>query len=148
MRWVPTTLDHLTRVARRPEHREDDVTQYIEDTTQIREVLRQQSRAWIDEHGEPLACVGIWPMWPGVGTVWTILSEAALEHGIQLSLGVRRFLREVDESESYWRLQATIEHGNVEARSWILWLGFVYEGTMRAYGPTGHTHDLYARVRH
>lgn len=144
--WRPTEIEDLYLIATKEDPLDCDVRCMVADTEESRILLRENTYTWIDGN-TILAIVGVSPMWKGVGTVWTLISEDARKHGLSLSRGVMRFLVMLREERSYRRLQATVERGDERARRWLLHLGFFYEGTMVAYDSDGKTHDLYARVR-
>ena len=146
MIWLPTEYEDLHRVKLLEDTVGSDVRSLMPDTEDYRAQLRETTRTWfIDD--EVVAIIGVMPMWKGVGTVWTLLSEKSKEYGIALTRGVGHHVLMLQEDLGYRRLQATVERGNEKARLWIIQLGFCYEGTMIRYGPGGETHDMYARLR-
>ncbi len=146
MNWKPSEMRDLFDIDMPEEHSGSDVRSILVDNEQTRVMLRENARTAFDG-SKPIAILGISQLWKGVGVVWTLLSEQSKENGFALSLGSSRFIRMMYVERGYWRLQATIIRGDEIARLWIVKLGFVYEGTMVAYGPDGQTHDMYARVR-
>ena len=146
MSWRSTQYEDLHRVVLEDDPSDADIRSLLPDTDETRSLLGENARTWW-EGEEVLAIVGIAPLWKGVGTVWTLLSEASKQRGVSLTRGVLRFIDMLHRERGYWRLQATVELGDETGRLWIIQLGFQYEGTMVAYGPGGETHDMYARVR-
>lgn len=146
MIWRDTEYEDLHRIVLPNEAPCDDVRSMISDSDESRSALRHNAKSMVDDD-VILAVAGVAPLWKGVGTVWTLISEDARKSGLRLSLGVRRLVDMAYVERGYWRLQATIKRGDETARLWIVGLGFSYEGTMLAYGPDGKTHDMYARVR-
>ena len=146
MMWRETRFEDLHRIVLKSDPNETDLRATMPDTAETREILRENAQTW-EEDGRIVAVAGIGDLWKGVGTVWTLLSEESRERGVVLTRGVLRFIDMLHEERGYWRLQATVEHGDEAAQHWILQLGFQYEGTMVAYSPDLKTHDLYARVR-
>ncbi len=145
MSWRPATFEDFQRISLPNDPPESDMRSVLADTDATREALRENGRTW-DEDGRIVAIVGIAPMWKGVGQVWTMLTEESRERGVALTRGVVRFLSMLHEERGYWRVQATVEHGDDAGVEWIIQLGFGYEGTMIGYGPTMKAHDLYSRV--
>ena len=143
MSWRNTEYEDLHRIVLSKDASSMDMRSAIPDTPESRLSLQQNARTWLDGDSI-LAIAGVAPLWKGVGTVWTLISEEARDRVVGLTRGV---LRLMDSDRSYWRLQATVERGDERARLWIILLGFSYEGTMVAYAPDGKTHDMYARVR-
>jgi hypothetical protein len=146
MSWWPTKYEDLHRIVLSGDGSDADTRPMLPDTGAARDLLKENARTW-EEGGRIVAIAGVAPLWKGVGTVWTVLSEESRQRGVRLTRGVLQFIDMLHEERGYWRLQATIEHGDDVARHWILQLGFQYEGTMNAYGPDLKTHDMYARVR-
>ena len=145
MRWRAAQYEDLHRIvlADTPDM---DVRGNLPDNETTAELLGNHSRTW-EKDGRPIAIIGIAPMWKGVGTCWTLLSEESKGHGFALTRSMYRVVEELHEERGYWRLQATVMRGDEPSRLWAVQLGFRYEGTMVAYGPDGSTHDMYARVR-
>lgn len=146
MIWRDTEYEDLHRIVLPNEAPCNDVRSMLTDSDESRVQLRYNAKTMTDGN-QILAIAGVAPLWKGVGTVWTLISEEAKEDGVRLSLGVRRLVDMAYTERDYWRLQATVKRGDEPARLWIVGLGFVFEGTMIAYGPDGTTHDMYARVR-
>jgi len=144
--WRATEYEDLHRIVMKEDPLDVDVMSRMPDTEQVREMLRLNAYSWVEDD-TVIAIAGISPMWKGVGTVWTLISEEARSRGVALTKGIHWFLDMLRRDRGYWRIQATVERGDDRARRWIIHLGFVYEGTMVAYSPTGKTHDMYARVR-
>lgn len=145
MSWRPTQFADLHRIVLPDDPTDSDMRSIMPDTDETAELLKENAQTW-EEAGLILAIVGVGPMWKGVGTVWTLLSSASRERGVALTRGIVRFIKMLHGERGYWRLQATVVHGDEPARIWILQLGFRYEGTLWSYGPDGKTHDMYARV--
>ena len=124
----------------------NDMLSILVDSPATDDLLRDNARTWW-EQDDILAIVGVAPLWKGVGTVWTLLTDDARKRGVVLTRGVIRFITMLETSWGYRRLQATVAHHDEPARLWIVQLGFHYEGTMTAYGPDRTTHDMYARLR-
>ena len=146
MMWRETAYADLHSIDLPGDPSDSDMRSMLPDTEETHRQLRLNAQTWFDS-GEILAIVGVSPLWKGVGTVWTLLTDAAREHGVALTLGVLRFMDMLHVERGYWRLQATTESGDEVARLWIIRLGFEYEGTMTAYGPDAMTHSMYARLR-
>ena len=144
--WKQTQYEDLHKISLPVDISGADVRTLMPDTDESRTLLKENARTWWED-SEVLAITGVSPLWNGVGTVWTLLTEASRSRGVLLSLGVIRFIDMLHVERGYWRLQATTESGDEAARLWIIRLGFQYEGTMVAYGPDAMTHDMYARLR-
>lgn len=146
LEWKPTQYPDLHRIVLPDDPSDADMRSMLPDDEDSAEMLRVDARTWWEDD-RILAIVGVSEMWKGVGTVWTLISDAARARGVALTRGILRFLEMLRSERGYWRLQATTIRGDEPARLWIVQLRFKYEGTMVAYGPDGVTHDMYARVR-
>ena len=144
--WRETKYEDLHRIVLPNDPPDSDMRSILTDSDETRELLHDNARTWTEDDGRIVAIVGVAPMWKGVGTVWTMLSDEARERGVALTRGVLRFILMLYRERGYWRLQATTVRRDEPARLWILQLGFGYEGTMVGYGPDGKTHDMYSRV--
>ncbi len=117
-------------------------------TTPMQGVLANYARTLIHED-KPLACFGVWPMWPGVGRAWSLISpEARKRYPKSLYKAVKQCLVTIEDRDEMRRIEATVRFGHPSAHSWIRHLGFQREGLMRNYGQfgIGDSH-LYARIR-
>lgn len=145
MIWKPARYEDLHAFALQDRQVNQDGRVEIPDTEPIRESLRLHARtAWIEDR--VVAIIGVDLKWKGVAEAWAFLGDEALDHPVALSRGALRWLHWIIEDLQLWRVQTDVEHGHEEARRWLLFLGFTYEGTMRRYGYTGKHHDLYARL--
>ncbi len=145
MNWRESTYEDLQRIDI-PRDPAIDVRGMLEDTQKEHDAMKENART-LEKDGRVLAIVAVAPIWTGVGTVWTLLSNEARGHGVALSFGVTRFIDMLMQERGFWRLQATVEKGDEAGLKWILRLGFKYEGTFFRYGPDGKDHDTYARVK-
>lgn len=93
---------------------------------------------------EILMCGGCFNYGPRSGSLWAMLSPAAGAHFVPIHRAVARFI----ESLCMRRIEATVEAGFDPGCRWLELLGFVCETPkpMRAFGPDGRDHYLYAWV--
>jgi len=145
MVWRPTKYEDLHNIRLPDDPSDADMRSLLPDTMETEDLLRDNTRTWWEEE-EILAIIGVGPLWKGVGTVWTLLTDKSRQRGVALTRGTIRWINMLHVERGYWRLQATTIHGDEVARLWIVQLGFSYEGTMACYGPDKQTHDMYARV--
>ncbi len=112
-------------------------------------ILEHSARSLCDPSGEVLACFGIWPLWPGVGRAWAMLSESVLRHyPLTLHRHVRQLLPWFEEQDDYHRVEAVIREGHAAGHRWIRHLGFRREAMMQNYGIGGTIgYHLYSRIR-
>ena len=123
MIWRNTEFEDLHRIVLPNDAKCNDVRSMASDSKESRYLLRYNARTMV-EGTHILAIAGVSPLWKGVGTAWTLISEEARASGLRLSLGVRRLVKMLHEERGYWRLQATVKRGDEPARLWIVGLGF------------------------
>ena len=144
MRWVTCEGLHLASI----DVQAAQVSQDVRDQIEIEEeVLKRHGRALLADSGKALACVGVWPLCPGVGQAWMLASDAALKHPVAMARGCVDLLA---TQTQYHRIQATVEDGHDAGVRFLEWLGFRYEATMECYGPPPTYSDylLFARLNH
>jgi hypothetical protein len=96
----------------------------------------------LNAQGEPMACAGIVPMWPGRAMAWASLSFRA---GTYLKAITRRTRIEL-ECAPFTRIEMYIRPDFPQAVRWAtVHLGFKYEATMECGGVDGR--DLWVFVR-
>lgn len=93
--------------------------------------------------GRVLACGGVVPFAPWLGTLWMLLHKDAGKHMIELHRATRRFLA----AQPYRRLEASVPQSFPEGCRWLHVLGFRPEGPLEAYGEDGEDHLRYALIR-
>jgi hypothetical protein len=93
--------------------------------------------------GRVIACGGVVPFAPWLGTLWAILAKDAGAHMVELHRAVGRFIA----AQPYRRLEASVPKGFTAGCRWMLLLGFRKEGLMAGYGESGEDHVRYGRIR-
>ena len=83
--------------------------------------------------GRPVCIAGVCILWPGCGEAWAILSEEGRMHGLFVHRQVMTRLPEIAREYKLIRIQAAAEKDNKVALSWLMALGFEYEGEMPFY---------------
>ena len=102
---------------------------------------------WLD--GEPLAAIGLTPVWDGVAEAWMMVAPVRFEkHWLPVVRYTLRKLHEYRVELELHRVQATVLTNFAAARCFIEWkpLGFKFEGEMRGYFPSGADALRYAWV--
>lgn len=112
----------------------------IEHGQQIVEAKGLARTALID--GEPIACAGLIPMWPGRSYAWAYLGADAARH----FKTVHRAVLDVLDSYRCRRVEMTVDVRDPGAKRWADRLGFVYEGTHRAWTHDGRDVECWAKV--
>lgn len=111
------------------------------------EEVAEAKIAWTVFHDlNPALCFGITPYWPGMAEAWMIPSQYALDRGLRLTRGARRFFDTIGPVLDLRRLQIVVCVDREKAVSWAEFLQFQREGLMRKYGPEGSDYYMYART--
>jgi len=97
--------------------------------------------AMVDD--EIIASLGVIPQWTNRAVAWGLVGEKANRHLLAVHRAVTRFL----DMTEYRRIETSVATQFAEGHRWARMLGFVNEGTMRAFTPDGRDCDLYARVK-
>ena len=97
--------------------------------------------------GRVLGCAGMAQVAPWIADFWLIPSRWVKEYPVLFHRTVTREFAKLCASTDARRIQGVVDPQYPERTRWILRLGFVKEGTMRAFGPDGQDMDLYALVR-
>jgi len=93
--------------------------------------------------GQPVACAGLYEIWPGRALAWTYLGENVGREFLAVHRAVRRHLEEAP----WRRVEAYVESGFTNGHRWVGTLGFKFEGLLRGFMADGQDMALYARVR-
>jgi hypothetical protein len=139
-------FEHLMMVDYQPFQSSQDIRETLVCTDDVREILRTNASTFFDGE-DVIACVGIAPMWKGVGNAWALLSKRVIAHPLFLTRSVLALLDYAEQTYSYRRIEAAVAIDHAAAHRWIRHLGFSFEGIMTQYG-LGGTGDFarYART--
>lgn len=96
--------------------------------------------------GQIVFIFGVHHRWSGCGELWATYAPIVARYPMALQY-TRRLIHVLFEYHGYRRLQATVDPRFDAPVRGVKHLGFVYEGTLRCYGPHGEDHDLYALIR-
>lgn len=110
------------------------------------EVADAKTAFTVFHEGNISLCFGITPYWPGMAEAWMIPSRYALDRGLRLTRGAKRFFDKIGPSLDLRRLQVVVCVDREKAVSWAEFLRFKREGLMRRYGPEGSDYYMYARI--
>ena len=90
---------------------------------------------------------GVIPVWRGRAVGWVVVDRCADRHGwLWATRRVREYLDSVQAAGIYRRIETAVCEDFTQGHRWARLLGFVKEGTMKAYTPDGLDYALYARV--
>lgn len=95
---------------------------------------------------EVVACMGIRPLWAGVGEGWVLTSPLVHECPKLFTTLALRGLAWLERNKGYHRIGAHVLVGFNAAEEWAVALGFQYEGKAPGYGPGGQDFSHYGRV--
>jgi hypothetical protein len=94
--------------------------------------------------GEPVFAGGIVNLQWGRGEVWILPTPFFKSHVKTCFRKMRERLPKMVEDGRFVRIQATCVKGTSAA--WLRVFEFVFEGTLKKFGPNGETCDMYARI--
>lgn len=80
-----------------------------------------------------IACGGILPLWKGVGEAWVVTSELVNLYPLTFAKVIWRKLKELIESNSFERVQTTVDKDYTISQAWVDRMGFKNEGLMRKF---------------
>jgi hypothetical protein len=139
MEWLAFTAEHLRTLTLQPAQR--DFAERLCDDGYARMLTEAGCAVTACYDGRVFACGGAIELWPGRAQVWSLISADAGPHFVAIVRGMRRFLALQDAH----RIEAVVDTNFAAGHRLARMLGFVREGTMRAYDQ-GRDCDLYARV--
>lgn len=98
--------------------------------------------------GEPRACFGALPFWPGRLLAWAVIGDLTRPHRVRVIRIVRRLVNDAALARRLGvrRLEAQVLHGNRAGHRLAALLGFSREGRMRKFDHEGRDTWMYARV--
>lgn len=120
----------------------------VERGTMTREALEALANASIIRtftiDGRILCLAGLHALWENTAEVFVIPSIYVAQYHKQFNKEVKQVLD--DWQEIYTRLQ-TSSVDDAQTNSWMQYLGFECEGTMRKYSRNGLDYRMWARVK-
>ncbi len=119
----------------------------VGDWEQYGELLALPGLAFTGIGGDGIVgCAGVWPLHPGCGQAWTLMSKIFPKYKLPATREIRKFLERTLDGKRFWRIQTPVRADFAPGRRWAQALGFREEGYMKKYGPEGADYLLYARV--
>ena len=97
--------------------------------------------------GEIAAVGGVIPLYKGVGTLWSYVSDRMRGHGVELVRFLRREIPIVMKNLGLHRLHVTVQCHLDEYVQFSRLLGFEIESRMKAASPDGRDMYMMAIVR-
>lgn len=89
------------------------------------------------------ACMGLVKQWDERAIAWGLIGEDSGKHFPKIHRAVLATM----EMHPFRRVETSVTCNFPNGRRWAGLLGFVLEGTMKAFTPDGRDCDLYAKVR-
>lgn len=96
-------------------------------------------------NGEPAACFGCSLLWDGVGEMWSVIGDIARTKPIAMTKVGIAFTDISYISLGLHRLQITVKTDDKRAMSWARAIGFISEGTLKAYGMDKQDYNIMAK---
>ena len=97
-------------------------------------------------NGHLLGAGGIIPIWDGLGEAWVLPGNLIHRHRKTFVRLVRDGIDRMNAEHQFRRIQATARADAASAQRFLEFLGFEREGCLRAYGPDGADHFLFAKM--
>mgnify|MGYP003149623582 CR=1 FL=1 len=97
-------------------------------------------------NGHLIGAGGIYPVWDGLGEAWVLPSEQVARYKKSFVRLIREGIDRMTAEFEFRRVQATARADAQTAQRFLEFLGFEREGLLRAYGPDGADHVLFAKL--
>lgn len=115
----------------------------LNEETDFSDLAEQGLALTFERDGEVMMIAGLVPQWTNRAIAWTLISQNAGKHFIELHRYVDEFL----ENSNFDRVESMVDVGFEAGHRWMKMLGFEVEGYMRKYRPDGGDMVLYARIK-
>jgi len=100
--------------------------------------------AWaVGADGEPIACIGVFEVWPGLWESWMFATDKFDMIGKPLTRFARRVIIPALKTARARRVQCHSMEGHTVAHRWLESFGAVHEHTIRRFGRDGQDFRLY-----
>lgn len=138
---VPFEPEHLTRLSLQPAQA---IMQPTLANPTYAQSLKDAGPAYSLVIGdEVLGCMGLIKQWDERAIAWGLISGGAGPHFTRIHKAVLATMA----LHRFRRIETSVTCNFENGRRWAQSLGFVYEGTMKAFTPDGRDCDLFAKVR-
>lgn len=107
--------------------------------------LGQAVSAW--DNRRLMGCGGLLQPWPGVGTLWMVLTPYGRGHPVLTFRAIRGFLVDLVSKNDLWRLEATVRQDLPKSGALLVALGFQPEGVRHQYFEDRSNGLMYAWLR-
>lgn len=142
-------LRHITANLRQSDRDEILATMWTSNPDELVDrVMWCPQAGWIATlDGEPVAAVGVNPIWPGVWSGWAFGTDDFRKVGRLLTRHIRRFIIPMLLRDGAHRCEALTIEGHDEAHRWLESFGFTREATHPERGRNRETFHTYAARR-
>lgn len=96
-----------------------------------------------DENRLPISAWGLYPMWPGVGTVFAFGTDDWGKALLTMTRQVRRFMIPFVLDHGFHRVECRALAGRKDVARWLALLGAKQEAVLRSSGRRGEDFILY-----
>lgn len=136
------TLDHVNSLLTRELFRHSPLNQ---ESTRDQLIIEGHSISILDNKGT-CGCIGIIPIWDGVGEAWALITEDLRSRPLLMMRIMKELFASVAATGKFHRIQITVLAENSGYCKWAETLGFTFEGVMLKYGPDKKNHFRYAKI--
>ena len=138
------TALYVTTRLRAADAREIYATRIDEDPARLAaDAAARVPFAWCAGKGEPIACIGVVPLWPGVWEAWMFATDRFSEIGLPLTRFAKRGIIPAVAAAGAHRIHCHSIEGHDQAHRWLEALGAVRESEKTGYGKGGETFYVY-----
>lgn len=102
---------------------------------------------WVAGTDEPIAILGMSPMWPGVWGAFMFATDKIHQIGLPLTRAARTVIIPAVLDTDCHRIEARSVAGHHEAHRWLGALGFHEEAVLRRYGKGGEDFKVFVHGR-
>ena len=117
------------------------------DTSNLANICLTSKGITLMDDETPIAVCGISTVHPGVGELWSMLSDRAKAKPLLLHKLSIKVVASFELANLFHRIQCVVKADDDMANKWIQSLGFVSEGIMIVFGSDKSDYVRYARVR-
>ena len=96
-------------------------------------------------YGKPVASFGVALIWNGVGEMWAVIGDTARTKPFAMTKIGILFADMAEISLGLHRLQITVKTSDNRAVRWARAIGFISEGTLKAYSEDKEDYEMMSR---
>lgn len=92
----------------------------------------QYSFTGVDDEGNVIACAGLMPLFPGVGSIWAMFSDELPKHKLAVIRELRKHLKHLQDHD-YFRMETVVRKDHPTSLRFIEAVGFKRTGDKERY---------------